>query len=90
MKRIALLLLVALVLSIPQMYGQKKKVACIGNSITFGHGITDREHFHYPAQLQQYLGDGYEVRNYGVSATTMLLKGDFPYVTTSQYKESLE
>ena len=90
MKRIALLLLAACVLSIPQMYGQKKKVACIGNSITFGHGITDREHFHYPAQLQQYLGDGYEVRNYGVSATTMLLKGDFPYVTTSQYKESLE
>lgn len=90
MKRIALLLVAALVLSIPQMYGQKKKVACIGNSITFGHGINDREHFHYPAQLQQYLGDGYEVRNYGVSATTMLLKGDFPYVTTSQYKESLE
>ncbi len=90
MKRIALLLLAACVLSIPQMYGQKKKVACIGNSITFGHGINDREHFHYPAQLQQYLGDGYEVRNYGVSATTMLLKGDFPYVTTSQYKESLE
>ena len=90
MKRIALLLLAALALSIPQMYGQKKKVACIGNSITFGHGITDREHLHYPAQLQQYLGDGYEVRNYGVSATTMLLKGDFPYVTTSQYKESLE
>jgi len=90
MKRIALLLVAALVLSIPQMYGQKKKVACIGNSITFGHGITDREHFHYPAQLQQYLGDGYEVRNFGVSATTMLLKGDFPYVTTKEYKESLE
>ena len=90
MKRISIILFALVALSVLPLHAQKTKVACIGNSITFGHGIADREHFHYPAQLQQYLGDGYEVRNYGVSATTMLLKGDFPYVTTSQYKESLE
>ena len=30
----------------------KVKVACVGNSITYGTGIQDREHFSYPVQLQ--------------------------------------
>ena len=89
MKKIIVGLLAALLLFAPDCFAQKTKIACIGNSITFGHGINDREHFHYPAQLQRYLGSDYEVKNFGVSATTMLLKGDFPYVTTEQYKESL-
>ena len=90
MKRIAILLMAALMVFVTQSMAQKTKVACVGNSITFGHGIADRENFHYPAQLQAYLGDAYEVRNFGVSATTLLLKGDYPYVTTDQYKASLE
>ena len=90
MKRKFLFLIAALTLLIPSTHAQRIKVACVGNSITFGHGIVDREHNHYPAQLQAYLGDAYEVRNFGVSATTLTLKGDFPYVTTDQYKASLE
>ncbi len=43
------------------------KVACIGDSITYGAGITDRENNSYPAQLQALLGPGYDVRNYGKS-----------------------
>ena len=57
------------------------RVACIGNSITDGSGIDMAELNGYPAQLQQLLGDGYEVRNFGVGGRTMLQKGDHPYMS---------
>lgn len=41
------------------------KVACIGDSITYGTGLTDRASEAYPAQLQTILGVNYEVRNFG-------------------------
>ncbi|MFI3261500.1 MAG: GDSL-type esterase/lipase family protein [Rikenellaceae bacterium] len=66
------------------------KVACIGNSITFGTGVVNRELNSYPAQLQGYLGEVYEIANFGVSGTTVLLKGDKPYMETEQFKKSLE
>ena len=55
------------------------RVACIGNSITYGDGIQDREHKSYPAQLQTVLGPGWVVRNFGSSGRTLLRKGDYPY-----------
>ena len=67
----------------------KIRVACIGASITFGAGIQDREKDCYPAQLQRILGDGYEVRNYGVSGRTMLKHGDFPYWNEKAYQQAL-
>lgn len=65
------------------------RVACIGNSITYGAGIPNRDKNSYPAQLQAYLGSGYLVQNFGVSGRTLLSKGDYPYIKTSAYKESL-
>lgn len=35
------------------------RVACVGNSITYGTGIQDRARDSYPAQLQRMLGPGY-------------------------------
>jgi acyl-CoA thioesterase-1 len=61
------------------------KVACVGNSITEGHGLTTP----YPAALQQLLGEGYAVRNYGVGGRTLLKKGDFPYWNEARYREVL-
>ena len=66
------------------------RVACIGNSITYGAGIANREQNSYPAQLQAYLGPDYEVRNFGVSATTLLRSGDYPYVRTAAYRQALD
>lgn len=66
------------------------KIACVGNSITYGASIANREANSYPAQLQAFLGDGYEVRNFGVSATTLLTDGNFPYITTPEYEQSKE
>ena len=49
------------------------KVACIGDSITYGYGIADRAAESYPAKLQALLGDGYEVRNFGNSGRGVYL-----------------
>lgn len=78
-----------IIISILTLSAQKVRVACIGNSITYGHGIEDREHDTYPAQLQQLLGDEYDVRNFGVSGTTAQTQGDFPWKSTQQYKDAL-
>lgn len=91
MKHCKTLLFVIFCLFITSSFATKPvKVACVGNSITYGSGIQNRELNSYPAQLQVYLGEGYKVKNFGVSATTLLEKGNFPYRTTKQYKESLE
>jgi lysophospholipase L1-like esterase/dienelactone hydrolase len=65
------------------------RVACIGNSITDGYGIDMRAKYGYPAQLQGLLGDGYWVKNFGVSARTMLNKGDWPYMNELAWKDAL-
>ena len=64
------------------------RVACVGNSITYGAGIPNRDANSYPAQLQAYLGDGYEVRNFGVSGTTASPQGDHPYTATAAWRAS--
>ena len=65
------------------------KVACIGNSITDGHGIDMATQHGYPALLQQMLGDGYWVKNFGVSGRTLLNKGDFPYMNEMAWKDAV-
>ena len=65
------------------------RVACIGNSITDGHGIDMATAFGYPALLQKKLGEDYWVKNFGVSARTMLNKGDFPYMNELAWRDAL-
>lgn len=64
------------------------RVACIGNSITHGSGIDMQEQRGYPAQLQRLLGNGYHVRNFGVSGRTMLQKGDRPYMNEQAWRDA--
>ena len=65
------------------------RVACIGNSITFGAGIKNRSRDSYHSVLARMLGDSYWVKNFGVSARTMLNKGDHPYMNEPAYKNAL-
>ncbi len=65
------------------------RIACVGNSITFGARLENREEECYPKQLNNLLGEEYEVRNYGFSARTLLSKGNFPYVNEKMYGEML-
>ena len=83
------LLIVAIFFSPVFCFGQKIKVACVGNSITYGAGIVNREKNSYPAQLQVYLGDKYEVRNFGSNGATAFHEGDYPYVQTEAYKQAI-
>ncbi len=65
------------------------KVACIGNSITYGACLDDREHDAYPAQLQRMLGNSYEVGNFGKSGATLLLRGHRPYMQQEEYRQAV-
>ena len=57
------------------------RVACVGNSITYGTGIQDRARDSYPAQLQRMLGPGYVRRGLyiNVSRVGNSLGGRFDY-----------
>lgn len=58
------------------------KIACIGNSITYGYGLSNREKA-YPSLLEKLLGpQEYSVKNYGVNSATMTKLGNVPYWTT--------
>ncbi|RHJ79711.1 alpha/beta fold hydrolase [Parabacteroides sp. AM08-6] len=63
------------------------RIACVGNSITYGAGIDNRDRDSYPAVLGQMLGRKYDVRNYGFSARTMLMKGDLPYMKEQMFRD---
>ncbi len=68
---------------------KRTRIACVGDSITWGAGIPDREHKSYPARLQQLLGEDYEVVNFGHNGATLLTRGNIPYVRTEEYKASM-
>ncbi len=65
------------------------RLACVGDSITWGYNISGRQTNSYPAQLAVMLGTNWDVRNFGVNATTMLHQGDRPYVKTKTYEQAL-
>ena len=65
------------------------KVACVGDSITYGHGITNWPKNNYPALLQGLLGDEYHVNSYGVSGRAVQPDSDQPYTALPHYQESL-
>lgn len=72
-------------------YSQNKtRIVCVGNSITYGATIENRETNSYPAQLAAMLGERYEVRNLGVNGTTLLRKGNIPYWKTTEYQQALK
>ncbi|GDY23935.1 hypothetical protein LBMAG56_52820 [Verrucomicrobiota bacterium] len=66
------------------------RVACVGDSITFGAGVEKREVNNYPVVLGQLLGSGYETKNFGVSGATLLRNGDHPYWKTGAFKAATE
>lgn len=66
------------------------KVACVGDSITFGHGVTNWETENYPAVLQTLLGDEYFVGNYGFIGACVNSNGDKPYKDQPVYQKSID
>lgn len=65
------------------------KVACVGDSITFGSQIINREENSYPAQLQKMMGEEYDIRNFGVSGSTALNNTDRSYVKKEAFRDMM-
>ncbi len=47
------------------------KIACIGDSLTYGSTLLNRKKECYPARLQKLLGEGYDVVNLGLVGHTV-------------------
>lgn len=52
-----LILILCLFLCTVSFARKRVKVACVGNSITYGIGVSDPDKESYPARLQQMLGE---------------------------------
>ena len=85
-----LLMFVLVLLPLLATAQEKIKVACIGNSVTYGMTHKNPAETSYPTQLQQMLGEGYEVRNFGHSGATLLSKGHRPYINLPEYTAAVE
>ena len=65
------------------------RVACIGNSVTYGYGHHNPKATSYPTRLGQMLGSDYEVRNFGHSGATLLNHGHRPYTQQQAFHDAL-
>lgn len=74
----------------PEIIHNKKHIACVGDSITFGAGVyRERERKAYPAVLQKLVADNYQVLNYGLSGRALMSSADISYQRESFYQISL-
>ena len=64
------------------------KIACVGDSITYGYGLTNPSQQSYPAVLQTLVGSQHTVQNFGSSGCTLLKKGDNPYWNDANFSAS--
>ncbi len=82
----AAMLMAALPMTMGVNADEIMKVACVGDSITQGLGSTP-----YPQQLQDLLGSGAEVGNFGLWGTTVKNGGERSYMTTENtFQNSLD
>lgn len=65
------------------------RVACVGDSITYGYGVAPWPEASYPARLGVLLGKGYCVNNFGFSGRTAGEYGDAPYTREKLFQKSL-
>lgn len=71
------------------------KIACCGDSITFGHMASAPE-YSYPSVMQKLLGKDYAVENFGRSGATVIADYDFqegrlygPYLKSEEYASAM-
>jgi len=65
------------------------RIVCVGDSITYGATIYDRENKSYPAVLGRLLGGECDVQNFRHNGATLLYKGDLPYVECEEFEQAL-
>ena len=69
---------------------QYSRIACVGDSLTYGHSWHNES---YPVYLQERFGSGVMVENFGVNGAAVTNRGDssfrLKYDTLAEYRESL-
>ncbi len=70
--------------------GRKTRIACIGNSVTYGYGLKNPARKSYPARLQSLMGDDYLVGNFGRNGATLLSKGHNPYIQSEEFHNAVQ
>jgi acyl-CoA thioesterase I len=66
------------------------RIACVGDSITWGWALTNRAQQSYPAILQGLVGPQHIVKNFGTNGCTVLKEGDKPYWKAADFTASTE
>ena len=66
------------------------RVACVGDSITYGFGLKDIKEESYPSLLGRMMGPSYEVKNFGRSGAGLWKGGAFPYTSTIEYFRAVD
>lgn len=66
------------------------KVACVGDSVTYGMNMPNWSKNAYPFVLREMLGSDYCVQNFGFSGRTVSTLGNKPYTNEDIYRQSLE
>ena len=72
-----------------QPRAEQIRVACVGDSITYGCNVPGWVRNNYPAVLRRKLGKGYCVNNFGYSSRTAGRQGNLPYMDETLYQKSL-
>lgn len=79
----AVLLVAALVCGCStRQKGNPLRISCVGDSITYGYGLADRDRTCWVALLPGLLPEGSETANYGVSGSCALADGYYPWEQT--------
>ncbi len=74
----------------------RKKIVCMGDSITEGFGLGDDKSAFYPSALNEYLGKNYTVYNKGVTGSCVInteyngIAMGLPYMMQERYSEALK
>lgn len=66
------------------------RVACVGDSVTYGMTMKHWRKNAYPFVLREMLGEDYCVENFGFSGRTVMTSGDRPFVKEKLYTQSLD
>ena len=75
---------------IPKPEQGKTRIACVGDSLTYGYGLMGAfRAYAYPAVLQELLGSDYQVMNFGFCDRTLCDSGDRPYRQGKMYTAAL-
>lgn len=91
MKNVLLIVVSILFITAASAQENRIKVACIGNSITYGYGLPDRTTQSVSGcNYRRCWEESYQVENFGKSGATLLNKGHRPYMQQDEFRRAID